>query len=296
MSMTIRNGYTIPKVYDSIGGLMAFASIMSRKMRECQRRIMLESATRYLTVEHDMAAAIAAGLFQETTPGSASGLRPCSVPGEAALWSEVWSWFVSRVTAAESGRERDVDFDFECSCAFFRVQDQKEGVLAMLFCEQRAYIDVWEENYAGSSFWWTSQTDAPADIPKQEWDARGNVWKRLFEDGGTPGQKGLLKPLSDPTTSLLLGKDEILAGFAENEVEYGSRVAAVCREMASTKKMRAAMDGFSGSQALPISEIAKIAFDVGKWVRDNDESIKSEYSAQVEAVLPTHIDIHKKLR
>ncbi|MCY7866042.1 hypothetical protein P8918_12525 [Bacillus spizizenii] len=80
------------------------------------------------------------------------------------------------------------EYDFLCDIIFFPV---KGKILAMLFAEQKSYVEAFRQIPGVKEYRYWDNTDQPEDVTPKEWKERKEDWEQAFSYTRVPSLDGL---------------------------------------------------------------------------------------------------------
>ena len=102
-------------------------------------------------------------------------------------------WMKVHAKSKEQGlRAPGVNTDFEL--VFF---PDGERFLGIGYTEHRPWFDYWLAQPGVSDYAYWSNSDAPDDVPQEEWEQRASDWNRVL-GYGIPAMKGFTLQVTDP--------------------------------------------------------------------------------------------------
>ncbi len=213
MSTKIHNGYYIDKC--TLEGLHELCRLLRREMENERVRLyatrLMSTAVRIMDAAHLHNAGLYSmdSLSKETQ--SIDGQSPITAAHEIIL---------ERSTKIERTKLRDPEYDFDFNVTFVPIDGLEEkdtNLLAMIFTEQRSYVEIWEKQPVVHPFFYWDNTDKPTEIPETEWDLRRDAWEVVE----IPSLQGFSAQLTHPYLPL---PTEGILEHAE-KVPYEGRVA-----------------------------------------------------------------------
>lgn len=113
------------------------------------------------------------------------GLEPST---STSFLSDAEFLLLDRQRKLKASGHRDPVADFEFTLCLFPVEGR---LLALTYAEQKDFLEVWNRQPWRRDFAYWNNTDAPEEVPADEWAERERLWGLVFHEGAsTPAECG----------------------------------------------------------------------------------------------------------
>lgn len=183
MSIKITNGYILPSM--SLKELHNFAQTFRAQIRELSKKLIIERMGNmclgyidFVRLPEDRKV-----LFDE--------MYQYFKDHENMKHSPLYASYQKMQEAEQriiAEKIKKPEYDFFCDIVFFPMENE---ILAMLFAEQKSYIELFKEMPGVKPYPYWNNTDRPADLTEDQWKIRELKWKEAVGYTGVPSLEGL---------------------------------------------------------------------------------------------------------
>lgn len=218
MSTKIHNGYIIEKSFDILELLKFLKDFQDKAQQERDRQ-----TSRFLTSE------FIRKFDKETILGEK--------PDPIEILSQMWIDVSTRAHKVYKTNQRDPLVDFGCEVTIIPHNDK---LLALLFCEQKTYEEIWKSYPFVKDYHYQNSTDKPDTISREDWDERSQNWDEAIPT--TPAENGFSFTVVDYSWPIFQKSDLNLYLPSIEERIHNAALLVLQEEFLKTQNVKNSVD------------------------------------------------------
>lgn len=230
MSTVIENGYEIPlSTFEELGVLR---DKVQKEMNEVSLKIFHKELAKRIVRSIDDVSVMQLEdfnkkYFKDEEDLGKSGLLKSTMP----FYNEYKRMLEEKEESDKKGL-RSLSIDLDCEVVFFPT---KNKTLALLYSEQKEFIEVWEKNPLVTYYGYWNNVDRDDNVTKEEWDERREDWEFVLPGIGIPSESGFVCQLTKGLPRIInVDKNKII----ENIPTLEERIDLLTKESLLDEKCR----------------------------------------------------------
>lgn len=183
MSIKIYNGYKLPNW--NLQELYVFSKALRKEVRELSKKLATKKMAQKCIGFFDYM--FLPDHHKELFPDIKDYIEKGNNKSGSALFL-AYQKMMEHEFEIQVNHKKIPEYDFSFDLTVF---PSKDGILAMLFAEHKAYVDMFKSIEGIELYPYWDNTDKPENITQEEWDKRRDEWLEAIGETGVPSLEGL---------------------------------------------------------------------------------------------------------